>query len=120
MPTEQLTFTVDPGRREGERVYKLNGPLSLTTLVDFQSAVRAETAPAVILDLSGVPYMDSAGLGAVVNAHISCSKAGRQFAIVGMSDRVRTLFQLTKVEKALPIFTSLDEAETRFGKPAEA
>jgi len=117
---EHLTVDISPGAREGQRIYKLSGPLTISTLFDFQAAVRAETSPTVIVDLSQVPYIDSAGLGSVVNAHVSCVSSGRQFAIVGMSDRVRTLFKITRVEQVLPIFTSLDEAEKRFTKPADA
>jgi anti-anti-sigma factor len=120
MSIEHLTVDVSPGVREGQRIYKLSGPLTITTLFDFQTAVRAEKSPAMILDLSQVPYIDSAGLGSVVNAHVSCVNTGRQFAIVGMSDRVRSLFQMTRVEKVLPIFTTMDEAEKRFTKPADA
>ncbi len=120
MQSDQLTVSVTPGAREGQRVYKLSGPLTISTLLDFQTAVRAEKSPTLILDLSEVPYIDSAGLGSVVNAHISCVNSGRQFAIVGMSERVRTLFKLTRVEQALPIFTSIDEAEKGFSKPGQA
>jgi len=120
MSTEHLTVDISPGAREGQRIYKLSGPLTITTLFDFQTAVRAEKSPTVILDLSQVPYIDSAGLGSVVNAHVSCVNTGRHFAIVGMSDRVRTLFQMTRVESVLPIFTTIEEAESRFKKPADA
>ena len=118
--SEQLTVDICPGVREGQRIYKLSGPLTITTLFDFQTAVRAEKSPSVILDLCQVSYIDSAGVGAVVNAHIVCAKTGKQFAIVGMSDRVRTLFQMTRVDKMLPIFTTIDEAEKAFTKPGAA
>jgi len=120
MSIEHLRVEISPGARAGQRIYKLSGPLTITTLFDFQTAVRAEKSATLIIDLSGVPYIDSAGLGSVVNAHISCVNSGRKLAIVGMSDRVRTLFQITRVEKVLPIFTTLDEAEKGFTKRADA
>jgi len=119
MPTEHLTLNVNQGAQEGESVYQLLGPLTVSTLFDFQTAVRADKSPTLILDLTGVPYIDSAGLGSVVNAHVSCANAGKKFAIVGMSERVRALFQLTRVESVLPIFGSLDEAEKHFSKTAQ-
>jgi len=102
MPTDQLTVSVNPGAREGQRVYKLSGPLTISTLFDFQTAVRAEKSPTVMLDLSDVSYIDSAGLGAVVNAHISCANSGRQFAIVGMSERVRPSSSSPEWSKRFP------------------
>ena len=120
MSSDQLTVDISPGVREGQRIYKLSGPLTITTLFDFQTAVRAEKSPTVILDLSQVPYIDSAGVGSVVNAHVACLKSGRHFAIVGLSERVRTLFQMTRVDKMLPIFASIDDAEKAFMKPGTA
>ncbi len=83
----------------------------MTSLYDFQNAVRAEKAPTVILDLSQVPYIDSTGLGSVVNAHISCINSGRHLAIVGISERVRTLFKLARLERVLAIYSTLEDAE---------
>jgi anti-sigma B factor antagonist len=111
MQGEQLIVNISSGPREGERIFKLNGPLTMTSLYDFQSAVRAEKAPTVILDLSQVPYIDSTGLGSVVNAHISCINSGRHLAIVGISERVRTLFKLARLERVLAIFPTIEDAE---------
>lgn len=120
MQFDRLTVDVGPGSRKGEKVIKVNGPLTMTSLLDFQTAVRAEKAPIVILDLSQVSYIDSAGLGSVVNAHISCINAGRHLALVGISDRVRTLFKIARLEHVLDIFPTLDDAEKFLSKPADA
>ena len=90
---------------------KLTGPLTIHTLFEFQDAARQETEKSVIIDLTGVPYMDSAGLGSVVSVFTSCQRAARGFAITGLSDRIRTLFQITHVDGLLPVFASLDLAE---------
>jgi anti-anti-sigma factor len=120
MDSEKLTIGNSPGALEGHRVLKLNGPLTLSTLFDFQSAVRAEKAPTVIIDLSEVPYVDSAGLGSVINAHVSCTNAGRHLALVGVTERVRTLLQLTRVEQVFTIFPTLEDAERGVSKPPDA
>ena len=41
----------------------------------FLNAVRRENAPTMILDFSGVPYLDSSGLGSLVSA---CTSAPRR------------------------------------------
>ena len=76
--TDHLTVNVFPGAREGRAHIQVEWASDLTTLFDFQAAVRAEKSPTVILDLSQVPYIDSAGLGSVVNAHVSCARSGRR------------------------------------------
>ena len=95
----------------GARVLKLIGPLTIQTLFDFQKVVRKETARPLILDLSAVPYMDSAGLGCVISAYTSCQRDQRAFALTGISDRIRTLFKVTRVDGLIPCCDSLAAAE---------
>ncbi len=91
----------------------------MTTLFGFRDAVQATTAPLLILDLTDVPYIDSAGLGVLVNAHVSCANRGRHLALIGLVDRVRTLLTITNVDKVLALFPTLQEAEAvaRKGEP---
>lgn len=96
---------------KGARVVKLHGQLTLQTLFDFQAVARKETDKPLILDIADVPYMDSAGLGCVISVFASSQRANRGFAIIGVSDRIRTLFEVTHVDGLLPCFGSLDSAE---------
>src|SRR5258708_3917287 len=96
----------------GALVLKLIGHVTLRTLFDFQETARVEASRPMIVDLAGVPYMDSAGLGAVISVFASCQRTKRGFAIIGVADRIRTLFQVTKVDGLLPCFPSLEEADT--------
>ena len=95
----------------GARILKLKGPLTIQTLFDFQQIVRAETTKPIILEISGVAYMDSAGLGCVVSAFTSCQRNGRAFGITGITDRIQTLFDVTHVDGLLPCFDSVEAAE---------
>jgi anti-anti-sigma factor len=95
----------------GAKVFKLIGPLTIQTLFDFQHLVREETTKAIIVDLSNVAYMDSAGLGCLVSAFTSCQRSERGFAITGAGERIRTLFAVTRVEGLLPCFDSVQAAE---------
>jgi anti-anti-sigma factor len=95
----------------GAKIFKLTGPLTIQTLFDFQHLVRQETTNAIIVDLSNVAYMDSAGLGCLISAFTSCQRTGRGFAITGVAERIRTLFAVTHVEGVLPCFDSVQAAE---------
>lgn len=109
---EELTITDGQGAREGERILQLVGPITLTTLFGFRDAIRAEkTAKVVILDFSQVPYVDSAGVGAIVNAHVSLVNSGRRLLLVAVQDRIRTLMRVTRVEEVLSISPTLPEAQ---------
>ena len=109
-PTPSFKIEVREGA-SGACILKLIGALTIQTLFDFQAAVRAVSSQALILDFSGVPYMDSAGLGSVINACTACERTRRAFAVTGMSDRIRTLFAVTHADGILPCFDSLEAAE---------
>jgi anti-sigma B factor antagonist len=96
---------------KGARIIKLSGPLILRTLFDFQETARKETVKAVIIDISDVPYMDSAGLGAVISIFASCQRTKRSFAITGVSPRIRTLFEVTHCDGLLPCFDTIEAAD---------
>ena len=102
---------------QGARIMLLGGPLTLQTLFDFQQAGRQESSKPIVLDISNVPYMDSAGLGSVISLFASCQRTNRGFSITGLSERIRTLFQITNVDGLLPCYGSMDEAETAAMKP---
>ena len=109
---EKLTITDTQGAHEGERILQLNGPITITTLFGLRDILRAEnTAKTVILDFSQVPYMDSAGVGAIVNAHVSCLNSGRRLVLVAVQDRIRTLMKVTRVEEVLTVYPTLQEAQ---------
>jgi len=95
---------------EGRGVLRLRGPLTMENLPPFQNAVRREDAPTMILDLTEVPYIDSAGLGSLVSSYISHQKTGRRLVLTGVNDRVLKLFEITKVESLFLIFPNVWDA----------
>jgi anti-sigma B factor antagonist len=111
MAQEQLRVENTASARDGLRVLRCQGPLTMGTVSALQGAVRSENAATVIIDLSEVPYIDSAGLGSLVHAYIAYQKAGRRLALVGVNERASALLQMTNVEHLFPIFPSLGEAE---------
>jgi len=106
-----LKIKTHPGQNDGQLVIALSGPLTLNTLFDFQAVVRAEKARSMIIDMSEVPYVDSAGLGSIMNAHVSCAKNGRRFALAAVPDRVRTMLGVARVDTVLAIFPTTQEAQ---------
>src|SRR5215471_19274872 len=111
MPQEPLVVEdlTTPGT--GQRVLRLNGPLLISNLFDFQTRVRADRSQTLIIDFTHVPYVDSAGIGALVGAYVSHDKDGRRLRLVGVSDRVRQALQVTHVENFFRFYATSEEAE---------
>lgn len=107
-----LLIEVKQGTNPGTKVVTLTGPITLRNLFQFQDELRAGELPKVaILDLSGVPYMDSSGMGAVINYYVFCQRHSTKMIAAGVSARVMELFKMTKVDSVIPLAGSVEEAE---------
>jgi len=83
----------------------------LTTLFDFQDIVRADDTRSLIIDFTDVPYVDSAGVGALVGAYVTHQKNGRTLSLVGVSNRIHNALKVTRVENFFRFFDSVSAAE---------
>jgi len=107
-----LSVERQAGRVLGTRILRCIGPLTLRNLFTFQDELRQGLEPfAVIVDLANVPYMDSAGMGALINYYVHCEKLGIRLTVTGVSSRVMELFKLTKVDTVIPLAATVEEAE---------
>lgn len=109
--TDPLTIERLDSTSPGTRILRLTGPLTLASLFDFQGVLRGETPPLTILDLTGVPYMDSAGMGAVITYYVAGQRNGYKILAAGVNYRVLELFKLTQTDKLIPMYATVEEAE---------
>ena len=107
---EPLVIEEATGPQPDQRILTLRGPVVLATLFQFQNAIRAKASRVLVIDFTDVPYIDSAGIGALVGAHVSHNKDGYSLALVGVSDRVRNALKVTHVESFFRFFPSQEEA----------
>src|SRR5215813_12011655 len=105
-------FTIESkaGPQEGVRILHLIGPFRLQQVWEFQTVMRTGTDLITLIDLTDVPYMDSASLGSLMAAHVFFQKNQRKYALIGVSERHRMLFEVGGVEKLLVIYKDADEA----------
>ena len=99
---------------QGIAVVRLSGGLTLGTSLkiadsQIQSAIEGGVTRMVI-DLTDVEYVDSAGLGMLMYAYGMLSEKKGALRLCGVNPRVMSLLQMTKTDKLLPIDKSLDES----------
>jgi anti-sigma B factor antagonist len=93
-------------------VVGVRGPLTLSpTLRGFKKQIErfctAETK-GIVLDLSEVPQMDSAGIGELVAMYSSAKRRGADVALIGVHPRLAEMLRVTRVDA---LFTTCrDEA----------
>lgn len=88
----------DLGIHNGTHTLRLVGPLTISTLYEFQNIVRT-SAGSMVLDFTQVPYIDSAGVGALVGAYVRYNKDGYTLTLAGVNERVRNILKGTRVEQ---------------------
>ena len=109
------------GSRDGVLLLRLTGPFTLPGIFEFQSLVRSADDPVIIVDLTEVPFMDSAALGAVMYLHASRARRKDQYALVGVNERLTTMFQVGGVDDILVTYATVAEAEAALmGKAASS
>lgn len=116
MSSENLEIITSPAGRDGLRILALKGRLTLETAACFQDAIRKENAPELIIDMSGVTSMDSAGLGAMIAAYIPAKKASRKLSFAGMNERVKAVTDTSRLSQFLPIYATVKDAEAALSK----
>jgi len=74
------------------------------------ATLRGEAATRLVLDMSGVPYMDSAGVGALVSLFVSRRNSGKSVALTDLNAQGTAVLQVSGLVKLLPIFASVEDA----------
>src|SRR5258708_15253535 len=111
MPEQPLHIEDLPGSRDGIRVLRLSGPLTLANLFGFQSKVRADNSRALILAFTDGPLADSAGIGALVGAYVTRQKDERSLGLDGVNQRIHQALAATRVETFFRFYGTVCEAK---------
>ena len=73
----------------------------------------------IILNLAGVPYIDSAGLGEVVRTYTTVSRQGGSLKLLNLTKRITDLLSITKLLTVFETFESENDAVRSFSASAK-
>ena len=96
--------------KEGVTVFQVNGEINISTSPELRKQFEKQPAKKVVVDLEKVNYVDSSGLATLVEMLKKTKMQGGALGLSGMSDKVRSLFEITKLDKLFLISRSQDEA----------
>ena len=90
--------------------------LDASNVREFKDAVQAmiHERTKVVLDMSGVKFVDSSGLGALISCLRMVNGRRGDFRLCAMSKTVRALFELMRMHKVFNIHDSRIEAIRSF------
>jgi anti-sigma B factor antagonist len=108
-----LTFEIAEKRIDDVSVVAVTGEIDMATAPDLKAclvALESERVSAIVVDLTGVSFIDSTALGVLVGAYRRQEEAGGTLKLVVTEPRVRKVLEITDLTRVFPVFASVDEA----------
>jgi anti-anti-sigma factor len=93
---------------------KLTGGADSDPLRDELRRLAEERARKIVLNLAGVPWMNSSGLGVLLAAYIQTKRQGGEIKLTGLQERVRGIMTTTKLESLLDTYETEESAVASF------
>ena len=103
---------VETRRGEGLAHVVLRGELDLSTVEKVErelAALEGDQEQLLVLDLSGLTFLDSTGLRLMVTADQRAQKDGRRLVIVKGPETVQRVFSITKLDETLEMVDDVSE-----------
>ncbi len=108
--------------READKVviFDLEGELRRsdlpqTTLHSLVEAQLDRGRRKVLVNLDGVTFVDSFGIGQILASYTSTQNLGGKFKLCGVSKKILLIFQITMIHKVIDIHDECDRAMESFG-----
>jgi len=101
----------------GALVIAFTGDIDLQSSPDARKALLAlvgKVAP-ILVDLSGVGYIDSSGVASLVECLQSSKKSGQKFVLISVSEGALRVLQLARLDRVFKICETLDEGIAEVG-----
>ena len=104
-------------------VLDLHGKITLgegdELLKDKVNSLVNQGKKKIVLNLAGVPYIDSAGLGEIVRTYTTVSRQGGTLKLLNLTKRITDLLSITKLLTVFETFDSENDAIRSFAASAK-
>lgn len=104
---------IDTEHRGSATVLSCTGDIDLTAsplLRQHIHQVQGEKIEKLVIDLGGVPYMDSSGVATLVEAMQLSRKSGASLVLCAMQDKVRSIFEIARLDTVFTIVPDVEQA----------
>lgn len=112
---EQDVLQIATDQADDITILRLSGELDSMNVTDLNTAYNAlleSGRSLLVVDLSGLDFIDSAGLGGLVSLWERSMERGCFVAIGAQSPRVKEVLQITGLNSVLKVFESMDAAKS--------
>ena len=113
---KQLTLETQDSPQPGLKIIGLIGSLTLETVAGFNQSLREETSPVLLLNLANLEWLDSAGVGVLVQLLVRRAKGKAALALAGLTPRNHGVLDVARVLNLFSVFPTVDDAVTFFAQ----
>ena len=101
---------IKTSEKDGITLVEINGEINLSSSPELKKAAEKFKTNKVIINLARVAYIDSSGLATLVEILKKTKGKGGSLGLTNVSDKVRGLFEITKLDKLFGIYPTDDLA----------
>lgn len=116
-----MTLKLDSREVDGVTIVNCQGRIVFgeesSHLRDYLKQILASSRK-LILNFSGVSYIDSGGLGTLVGVYSSARSAGADIKLTGLGQRLRDVLQITKLVTVFEVYDNEQQAIAAFQRGA--
>jgi anti-sigma B factor antagonist len=98
------------------KIIALVGGLTLETVAGFNATLREETSPSILLNLARLEWLDSAGVGALVQLLVRRAKGKSALALAGLTPRNNGVLEVAHVLNLFSVFPTAEDALKYFAQ----
>ena len=113
-PCDITIHQVNPTIAEIEIKGELSG-FSHQTILDAYSQVNKPGIQTVVFNFTRTEYLNSAGIGLLVNLLIQARRAGQRLFAYGLNQHYVKIFEMTRLSESIPVYSSKGEALAALG-----
>jgi anti-sigma B factor antagonist len=94
-------------------IIEINGEITAyaeNALMEAYNSINLPEIRNIILDFTNMEYMNSSGIGLLITLLVRANRQGQKLFATGLNAHYRRIFELTRLNEAIHIYPSVDEA----------
>jgi anti-anti-sigma factor len=114
---EELNLEISREVTDGVAVYRIVGRIDASTGQNLESAIGSDIrgSPRIIFDMGEAAFISSAGLRIILMTAKQVAAAKGSFAIFGLQSAVNEVFEISGLQKFIPIASDETDARSKLG-----
>lgn len=101
---------VKSAEQQGVMVFQVEGEININTSPELKKTFEKSQSKKIVVCLEKVSYIDSSGLATLVEILKKTRTQGGALGLAGMSEKVKSLFEITKLDRLFKIYPNQSEA----------